>query len=89
MCIRDRHPHKIELECDNPRELAKSMINIGEVTGMSFASHDKLLIETRHLGEVHKKLPQTIIDSGSNVTAIDNPDDDLQSILMYLTGGSL
>ena len=85
----DQHPHKIELECDNPRELAKSMINIGEVTGMSFASSDKLLIETRHLGEVHKKLPQTIIDSGSNVTAIDNPDDDLQSILMYLTGGSL
>ena len=65
------------------------MINIGEVTGMSFSSPGKLLIETRHLGEVHKKLPQTIIDSGSNVTAIDNPDDDLQSILMYLTGGSL
>ena len=65
------------------------MLAIDEVTGMSFSSPTKLLIETRHLGEVHKKLPSTIIESGSTVTAIDNPDDDLQSILMYLTGGAL
>ena len=56
---------------------------------MSFASQNQLLIETKHLGEVHKQLPQTIIESGQKVTAIDNPDDDLQSILMYLTGGIL
>ena len=85
----DQHPHKIELECDEPRKLAKSMLAIDEVIGMSFSSPTKLLIETQHLGEVHKKLPSTIIESGSTVTAIDNPDDDLQSILMYLTGGAL
>ena len=85
----DQHPHKIELECEEPRKLAKSMLSIDEVTGMSFSSPTKLLIETQHLGEVHKKLPSIIIESGSTVTAIDNPDDDLQSILMYLTGGSL
>ena len=56
---------------------------------MSFAVPEKLLIETKHLGEVHKKLPETIVNSGLKVTAIDNPDDDLQSILMYLTGGML
>ena len=78
----DQHPHK-------PRDLAMSIIKIDEVTGMSFSSPNKLLIETQHLGEVHKKLPQTIIESGRKVTAIDNPDDDLQSILMYLTGGSI
>ncbi len=85
----DQHPHKILLDCDNPRELAKSIIKINQVTGMSFASQNQLLIETKHLGEVHKQLPQTIIESGQKVTAIDNPDDDLQSILMYLTGGML
>ena len=85
----DQHPHKILLECEKPRELAKSIIKIEEVTGMSFAVPEKLLIETKHLGEVHKKLPETIVNSGLKVTAIDNPDDDLQSILMYLTGGML
>ncbi len=85
----DQHPHKIVLDCENPRKLANSMIQLEEVTGISFVNPNKLLIETKHLGEVHKKLPQLIVDSGQLVTGIDNPDDDLQSILMYLTGGSL
>ena len=85
----DQHPHKIVLDCEEPRKLANSLIELEEVTGISFAQSKKLLIETKHLGEVHKKLPQLIVDSGQLVTGIDNPDDDLQSILMYLTGGSL
>ena len=85
----DQHPHKILLDCEKPRELAKSIIDIDEVTGLSFSNPAKLLIETKHLGEVLQKLPQLIIDSGEKVTGIDNPDDDLQSILLYLTGGSI
>jgi hypothetical protein len=34
-------------------------------------------------------LPEIIVNSKQLVTGIDNPDDDLQSILMYLTGGSI
>jgi len=83
----DQHPHKILLDCSNPRILAKSIIDLDEVTGISFVNPEKLLIETRHLGAIHQKLPQIIVDSGQTVTGIDNPDDDLQSILMYLTGG--
>ena len=85
----DQHPHKIALECEEPRKLAESMIGIDEVTGFSFEQPGKLLIETQHLGEVHKLLPRIITESGTKVTGIDNPDDDLQSILMYLTGGSI
>jgi ABC-2 type transport system ATP-binding protein len=83
----DQHPHKILLDCKNPRTLAKSIIDLDEVTGISFVNPEKLLIETKHLGAIHQKLPQIIVDSGQTVTGIDNPDDDLQSILMYLTGG--
>lgn len=84
----DQHPHKILLNCNEPRELAKAIVDLDEVTGLSFSDPKKLLIETRHLGEMHKKLPKAIVESGQIVTGIDNPDDDLQSILMYLTGGS-
>ncbi len=85
----DQHPHKIVLDCKEPRELAKSIIGLDEVTGISFANPNKLLIETKHLGKIHEKLPNIIVNSEHLVTGIDNPDDDLQSILMYLTGGSL
>jgi hypothetical protein len=32
-------------------------------------------------------LPSLIVDNGHVVNSIDNPDDDLESILTYLTGG--
>jgi len=85
----DQHPHKILLDCENPREVAKSVMNIDEVTGMSFVDPTRLLIETRHLGAVHSQLPKVIVENNHVVTKIDNPDDDLQSILRYLTGGLL
>ncbi|RJU88135.1 MAG: ABC transporter ATP-binding protein [Candidatus Poseidoniales archaeon] len=85
----DQHPHKIVIDCENPRELSKDFVDLDEVTGISFSNPNKLLIETKHLGEIHKKLPEIIVQSNQLVTGIDNPDDDLQSILMYLTGGSL
>ena len=85
----DQHPHKIVIDCENPRELSKDFVDLDEVTGISFSNPNKLLIETKHLEEIHKKLPEIIVQSNQLVTGIDNPDDDLQSILMYLTGGSL
>lgn len=85
----DQHPHKIMLNCENPRELARDLMKIDEVTGMSFANSDNLIIETKHLGQVHKKLPEIIVESKQKVTGIDNLDDDLESILKYLTGGAL
>jgi ABC-2 type transport system ATP-binding protein len=83
----DQHPHKILLECNKPKDVAKSIMDIDEVTGLHFVSDSKLLIETRHLGAVHQQLPDIIVQNGHQVTGIDNPDDDLQSILRYLTGG--
>lgn len=85
----DQHPHKIMINCENPRELAKELMRIEQVTGLSFVDSESLLIETKHLGEVHKQLPAIIVKSKQKVTGIDNIDDDLESILKYLTGGIL
>ncbi len=85
----DQHPHKIVLKCENPRDVAKHVIGIEQITGMSFLENSALILETNNLGDVHKQLPNLIVNSGFNVTGIDNPDDDLKSILTYLTGGYL
>jgi len=85
----DQHPHKIVLKCENPRAVAKHVIGIEQITGMSFVENKELILETNNLGDVHKQLPNLIVNSGFNVTGIDNPDDDLKSILTYLTGGYL
>ena len=83
----DQHPHKISLLCDNPKKLAKDVIDIEEVKGITIASENNLIIETQHFGLVHEKLPGIIVEKSHNVWGIDSPDDDLQSILQYLTGG--
>jgi hypothetical protein len=54
---------------------------------LQFPSPTKLKIFTHHLGEFHQRLPKIIVDNNHDVMVINNPDDDLQSILGYLTGG--
>jgi len=84
----DQHPPKISIMCADPKALAKDVIDIDEVRGLSIPSENNLVIETQHFGVVHAKLPGIIVDNSHNVWGIDNPDDDLESILHYLTGGS-
>lgn len=84
----DQHPHKISIICEDPKALAKDVIDIEEVRGLSIPHPNNLIIETQHFGVVHAKLPGIIVDNSHKVSQIDSPDDDLQSILRYLTGGS-
>ena len=83
----DNIPHRIDIGCDSPKGLAKSVIDIDSVHGIIFQHPEKLTVQTRNLGDFHSNLPKTIIDGGHKVISIDNPDDDLASILGYLTGG--
>ncbi|MEJ6531044.1 MAG: hypothetical protein QNL81_05630, partial [Euryarchaeota archaeon] len=73
--------------CENPKELAKDIINNAAVYGISFPSGDRLQIQTHNLNAVHRELPALIVTNGHKVSSIDNPDDDLESILNHLTGG--
>ena len=89
--IRDRFdniPHRIEIGTDGPKNLAKSVIDIESVHGIMFQSDSVLSVQTHNLGDFHNNLPKAIIEGGHKVTSIDNPDDDLESILGYLTSGS-
>jgi ABC-2 type transport system ATP-binding protein len=83
----DNIPHTISIGCESPKELAKDIINNNAVYGISFPSGNNLQIQTHNLNEVHRELPSLIVTNGHKVSSIDNPDDDLESILNYLTGG--
>ena len=83
----DKHPHRILLTCDDPRHLASEFISEDPVYGVRFPEDGKLEIQTNDLSAAHAILPRVIVDSGAAVSAIENPDDNLESLLGYLIGG--
>ena len=83
----DKHPHRILLTCDDPRSLASQFISEDPVYGVRFPEEGQLEIQTNNLSAAHAILPRVIVDSGTAVSAIENPDDNLESLLGYLTGG--
>ena len=83
----DKHPHRIMLTTDEPRKLASAFIGEKPIYGVRFPEDGKLEIQTNNLSEAHSVLPRVIVESKIAVTSIDNPDDNLESLLGYLVGG--
>ena len=83
----DQIPHRITIEADDAKALAKDVIDMDEVYGISFPDKKNLSIQTHNLGAIHAQLPAAIVNNGHRIHTIDNPDDDLASILGYLTSG--
>jgi len=83
----DHVPHRILLRTADPRKLGRAFLPHTDVYGVRFPNPDELIIETNNLSGVHKDLPRIIVDCGVSVTAIENPDDNLESLLGYLMEG--
>jgi ABC-2 type transport system ATP-binding protein len=81
----DQIPHRILLRTENPRLLATSFLPADPVYGLRFPNPGELEIQTNDLAAAHQALPGIITRAGVRVTAIENPDDNLGSLLKYLT----
>jgi ABC-2 type transport system ATP-binding protein len=84
----DQIPHTIRLVGDDARGLARDILSHPAVFGVSFPNDTELLIQTYHFGQLHAELPRLIVENNHKVSVIDNPDDDLESLLNYLAGGN-
>jgi ABC-2 type transport system ATP-binding protein len=83
----DQIPHRILLRTPEPRALGEVVLPHPDVYGVRFPNEGELIIETNDLSAVHADLPRLITESGLSVTAIENPDDNLESLLGYLLEG--
>ena len=80
----DKHPHRILIKCEDPRALASAFISEGPVFGVRFPREGELEIQTNNLSAAHSLLPSIVVDSKQRITSIENPDDNLDSLLNYL-----
>ena len=56
----DKHPHRIMLETESPRELAKELISEDPIYGVRFPEEGCLEIQTGDLSEAHAILPMQL-----------------------------
>ena len=85
----DRIPHTIRIVGEDSRALARDIMSHPAVFGLSFPTDSELLIQTYHFGDLHSELPRLIVENNHKVSVIDNPDDDLESLLNYLSGAGV
>ena len=77
------HPHRIFIQCDEPRRLAGSLVGWDVVAGMRL---DEMGVEvqTSRPDAFFTHLPEVILSQQIKVTRLLSPDDNLQAVFDYL-----
>jgi ABC-2 type transport system ATP-binding protein len=81
----DRHPHRIRIECDQPRQVAAALATADHVARIVFERHG-ILIETRDPDRCYDQLAAAVLDGNIAVSALSSPDNNLGAVFDYLTG---
>jgi ABC-2 type transport system ATP-binding protein len=80
----DAHPHRIEIECDRPRALARVLVAEEHILRLA-VDGPRLTVETRAPDQAYPRIVSAALDEGVRVGRIHSPDDNLQAVFRYLT----
>ena len=83
----DKHPHRIRIECDQPREVARRIAGAEHVAKIHF-ERTGLVVETRDPDRCYDDLAGAVLEAEVDVRAMSSPDNNLGAVFDYLTGGS-
>jgi ABC-2 type transport system ATP-binding protein len=83
----DKHPHRIRVECEQPREIAKRIAGAEHVARILF-ERTGLVVETRDPDRCYDDLAAAVLDGEIDVRAMSSPDNNLGAVFDYLTGGT-
>jgi ABC-2 type transport system ATP-binding protein len=81
----DRHPHRIRIECDQPRAIAAALATEDHVARISF-DRGGVVIETRDPDRCYDQVAAAVLASHATVHALSSPDNNLGAVFEYLTG---
>jgi ABC-2 type transport system ATP-binding protein len=81
----DQHPHRIRVECDQPRTIAAALATADHVARIVF-ERGAVLIETRDPDRCYDQLAAAVLDGDVAVTSLSSPDNNLGAVFEYLTG---
>ena len=82
----DNHPHRIQIQCDQPRALAAGLIGHAELTGITFDGTDTLEVLTPRPDACYDAIVRVSLDGGIELQKMVSPDNNLEAVFRYLTG---
>jgi len=80
----DRHPHRIRVECDQPRTIAAALAPEDHVARLSF-ERGGLILETRDPDRCYDQIAKAVLAGNVTVSALSSPDNNLGAVFEYLT----
>ena len=83
----DKHPHRIRVECDQPREVARRLAIAEHVARIQF-ERNAVLIETRDPDRCYDDLATAVVEGEVELRGMTSMDNNLGAVFDYLTGGA-
>ena len=79
----DEHPHKVRIKTPAPRALARRLLDLPDVIGLSF-EEDRIVVDTGRPDDFYSTLTAIAAEGEVAVDEVTSPDDNLQAVFSYL-----
>ncbi len=79
----DEHPHKVRIKTPEPRALARRVLDLPDVIGLSF-EEDRIVVDTGRPDDFYTALTALAATGEIAIEEVTSPDDNLQAVFSYL-----
>jgi ABC-2 type transport system ATP-binding protein len=83
----DKHPHRIRVECDRPREIGSTLAAADHVVRVGF-ERGAVVLETADPDRCYSQIAEVVVAQKIAVRGLTSPDNNLGAVFDYLTGGA-
>jgi ABC-2 type transport system ATP-binding protein len=83
--LRDRHPHRIQLQVDDPRVLGQSLLGLPHIQELKIRDNNHLEFVTDHPEVAYRELSRVIVSSGTVVRRVETLDNTLEAVFAHVT----
>ncbi len=83
--LMNEYPHRVEIRCAQPRQLAHHLVRDLAVTGVDLdEATGQLEVSTREPMAFYAELPRIALETNAGIHEMSSPDDNLEAVFKYL-----
>lgn len=85
----DAHPHRVAIETDQPRDLARCLVDLPHVVSLRIDGSDGRVVEIETLApdRFYQEFPDLVLANGFRIDSFYSPDNNLEAVFQYLVRG--